>query len=131
MPNALNKVPIVGFVLSIRNLILLLWSWISRNAVKCKVFALCSLTYASIRAAIGLLGYLYTRINSIVTQSDTFGGVLASSGSTSSGFFDKVNAVLPVAETLAFLVAYVGVMIATTAYMFARSVYKAIPAKAT
>lgn len=127
-----RQIPILNMLLSIRDAFFLAWSWLCRYLNKCKALVWFSLTIASIKAAVGVFGILFTKVQGIkaaadATAANTFGSVPAAQGA----LFDKVNAVLPVAETLAFIAAYHAILLLTTAYMFIRSLYNAVPAKAT
>lgn len=108
------------------------WLFIHRHAIAWRIAFLFSLTVASVKAAVRLFGFVFTRLGNILVLANTTGTGIAS-GHSGIGIpiFDKANAVLPVAETLAFFSAYIGVMLATTGYMAVRSAYKAIPLKAT
>lgn len=127
----LNKLPIIGAVLAIRDAVLLLWSWISRNLTLCKVPFFFTFTVASIRAAVSLVGTLYTRMTTVQSTAVSIGNGLVNLGTPQGTILDKINAVLPVGETIAFLAAYVSILLLTTAYMFIRSAYNAMPGKLT
>ena len=127
----LNRLPIIGAVLAVRDAVLLAWSWISRNVTLVKVPFFFSFTVASIRAAVGLVGTLYTRLTAVQSTAVNIGNGLVSASAPQGTLLDKINAVLPVGETIAFLAAYVTIMLLTTAYMFIRSAYNAMPGKLT
>lgn len=127
----LNRLPIIGVLLFIRDAILLLWSWISRNVTLCKVPFFFVFTAASIRAAVSLAGTLYTRLTTVQSTAASIGNGFVNLGTPQGTILDKINAVLPVGETIAFLAAYVSVLLLTTAYMFIRSIYNAVPGKLT
>lgn len=127
----LNRLPIISGILFIRDAILLLWSWISRNVTLLKVPFFFTFTVASIRAAVGTVGLLWTKLTEVQSTATQVGSSLAISGSPQGTLLDKINAVLPVGETIAFFSAYVTILLLTTAYMFIKHIYNAIPAKAT
>lgn len=125
----LNKLPIIGAVLAIRDAVYLLWSWIARNIKLVKVPFFFTFTAASIRAAVHLAGVLYTRLTTVQSTAVSVANGFVDIGTPQGTLLDKINAVLPVGETLAFLAAYVSVLLLTTAYMFIRSAYNAVPGK--
>lgn len=127
----LNKLPIIGVVLAIRDAILLLWSWISRNLTFLKIPFFFAFTVASIRAAVGTVGMMFTKLKQIQSTASSYGDSLASLGDGSASLLDKANAILPIGETLAFMAAYCAVLLGVTGYMVIRAAYKNIPGKAT
>lgn len=127
-----NFFPVISTLLAIRDAIYLVWNWIVSHYSNLRIVFLISLTVASVRAAVGIFGVIFTHLQNIcglgTSTANAFAGL---AGSPQAGFFDKVNAIFPLAETFAFLSAYGAVLTVTTVYMLVRAAYKNVPMKAT
>jgi len=123
--------PLFHLISIIRTILVNWFTWVHRHAIAWRITFLISLSVASIKAAVRLYGTLFNFLQRLMDTGNEVGGQIAGHAGIGVPIFDKLNAVLPVAETLAFIVAYNSVLVTCTVYMFLRSAYKAVPLKAT